>query len=1294
MTTPSFPECHLVEPLTPAEEKVLELLAQGLSDKEIGIKLSIAPITVRGDHKQNLYDKLGLPPGFRNRKWAVYCAQQLGLVAGGNKDEDLDPPGDNPYKGLDAFQQEDAEVFFGREAFVERLLTRLDRNGSTPRFLALVGPSGSGKSSVIRAGLIPALKQGHLPGGNTWALTTMSPRTNPFFELEAALRAVAMKHQPDLLELLQRDSNGLARAARLILPEERPLLLMIDQFEENFTLVEDSALARRFMDLIYAAVTDPRSTVRVVITLRADFLDRPLMYPDFSWLVQEHTLMMVPLTPDELERAITLPAQHAHVMMEPGLVARLVTEAHEQPGALPLLQFALTELYDNRVGRTLTMKTYEEIGGLQRALTAQADKVFAGLSDVQQATARQLFLRLITLGEGTEDVRRRVPTQELTSLDVPAETMDYVTHFLAANRLLTLDLDPTTGQPLVEVSHEALIREWVQLRAWLDESRNDVRMERLLALAVHDWEDHGCPNDYLLQGTKLAQFEGWRETTNLSLTTAEHAFLNASVAERDRLAAAERERQMHEQQLERRSRAFLRGLVAVLLLAMLGAFGLSAAAFNQRRIAQEERARAEQQTRIAQARELVGYASDSLDSDAELSALLALQAVNQTYATDGMVLPEAETALHQAVQQLNPPLRLPSAAWEWEIHGNLTISEDGARVAYNIETAYSGRSGETAIADIQTGKVLYTVTGELMGGIDTSDRIVTWDGTPDAPTLFHWDISSAQAPRQLHSFAMPAEFETLDNWIDISLDFRYATLTWQTGISKQFDLTTGEDVTDLVNLPRGMGSTTFSPDGVLMAHITPDRALSIIETATWDEHRHLSVSGTTIDYFKFGPGGTRIITINRNNSVTVWDVTSGAELAAVSPPFTPARVALSRDGSRLAIVSINGQLVIYDTIAQEAVLSFGIGPKVGDIAFDGTATRLVSMHTTGQVQIWNLVAGAEFRAIVNEPILDNGPSGLAYSPDGERLIVASMSATPIVWDVRSGQRILSLVGHASRVLSVAWSPDGTTLATAGEDTNVILWDAVTGARKRTLAGHSDSVYGLAFSPDSSRVASSGFDQTVFIWDATTGDRLLRLEQPASSKGVAWSPDGTRLAAGTDLAGGEGFLRIWDSATGELQLEVSVGESRTGTVTFNPDGTRIAVGLQEANAALVIDAQTGVVLLTLAGHISNVPGVAYSPDGSLIATSGINNDATVRLWNAQTGQEQLVLANVANGIGVARIAFSPDGQYLAAHMNDGTTRIYVLAVPELIALTESRLTRSLTDAECQRYLHVETCPATS
>lgn len=201
--------------------------------------------------------------------------------------------------------------------FVERLLTHLSRNGSTPRFLALVGPSGSGKSSVVRAGLIPALKQGRIPEGSTWTVTTMSPRHNPFLELETALRAVAVKQQPDLLDLLQRDSYGLARVARLILPEKRPLLLMIDQFEENFTLVEDSELARRFMDLIYAAVTDPRSTVWVVITLRADFLDRPLMYPDFSWLVQEHTSMVVPLTPDELERAITLPAQHAPSRLNP-----------------------------------------------------------------------------------------------------------------------------------------------------------------------------------------------------------------------------------------------------------------------------------------------------------------------------------------------------------------------------------------------------------------------------------------------------------------------------------------------------------------------------------------------------------------------------------------------------------------------------------------------------------------------------------------------------------------------------------------------------------------------------------------------------------------------------------------------------------------------------------------------------------------------------------------------------------------------------------------------------------------
>ena len=249
---------------------------------------------------------------------------------------------------------------------------------------------------------------------------------------------------------------------------------------------------------------------------------------------------------------------------------------------------------------------------------------------------------------------------------------------------------------------------------WLDESRADVRMERLLALAVDDWERHGCTRDYLLQGAKLAQFEGWRMTTDLSLTTAEHAFLDASIAERDRQAAAERDRQMREKRLERRSRTFLRGLVAVLLVAMLGAFGLSAVAFNQGRIAQDERERAEQQARIAQARELVGYASDTLESDAELSTLLALQAVSQTYTIDGTVLPEANTVLHQAVQSLNPPLQIPVGAYPEGNTPVLAYSADGTRLIHPLGIPDGTNSGLTGVYDAATGELLYTITGDQL----------------------------------------------------------------------------------------------------------------------------------------------------------------------------------------------------------------------------------------------------------------------------------------------------------------------------------------------------------------------------------------------------------------------------------------------------------------------------------------------------------------------------------------------------------------------------------------------------
>ena len=273
-------ECHLIEVMTTREEEILPLFAEGLSTREIAERVFLGAATVKW-YIRRIFDKLGLERPYRKRRWAVHCARQLGLLAGADG-EVAAAPGDNPYKGLDAFHLEDADSFFGREAFTEALASRLGENGTTPRFLAVVGPSGSGKSSVVRAGLLPALASGAVAGSGEWAVAGMYPRVNPFHELEASLQRIAVKQTPDLLSILRRDAYGLSRTARLILPEDQPLLLVIDQFEELFTLVEDTTTAREFLDLIYASVTDPRSSVRVVITLRADLPGSSVDVPGFQ----------------------------------------------------------------------------------------------------------------------------------------------------------------------------------------------------------------------------------------------------------------------------------------------------------------------------------------------------------------------------------------------------------------------------------------------------------------------------------------------------------------------------------------------------------------------------------------------------------------------------------------------------------------------------------------------------------------------------------------------------------------------------------------------------------------------------------------------------------------------------------------------------------------------------------------------------------------------------------------------------------------------------------------------------
>jgi DNA-binding SARP family transcriptional activator/Tol biopolymer transport system component len=507
----------------------------------------------------------------------------------------------NPYKGLRPFTEADARDFFGREGLIRRLVARLGEAEPGSRFLAVVGASGSGKSSVVRAGLVPAIRDGALGRPEDPFVAEMFPGEHPIDELEAALLRIAVHPVPRLRERLDSGSRGLLEVVDLVAPGEAEVVVVVDQFEEAFTLTTDERERELFLESLRVAAADPESRLRVIVTLRADFYDRPLVYPRFGELLAEGTEAVPPLTPDELERAIRGPAERIGVRPEPGLLADMIADVAHQPGALPLLQYALTELFEHRDEDRLTLAAYRQIGGIAGALSARADRIYESTEPHGRRATKQVFLRLVALGEGRQDTRRRVPRGELDALDVDQEAIERAVNTFAGHRLLTFDREPSTREPTVEIAHEALLSAWERLRTWIDDAREDLRQERGLARAAAEWRGSGGDPSFLLRGARLEQLESWAATTDLAIGRPERAYLKASVDQHDREQEEEEQRREREVRIERRSARRLRGLVAVFAAAALLAGTLTVVATNQR-------SRAEREAGVARARELAAAA--------------------------------------------------------------------------------------------------------------------------------------------------------------------------------------------------------------------------------------------------------------------------------------------------------------------------------------------------------------------------------------------------------------------------------------------------------------------------------------------------------------------------------------------------------------------------------------------------------------------------------------------------------------------------------------------------------------
>lgn len=547
---------------------------------------------------------------------------------------------ENPYKGLRSFGQGDAADFFGRERFIDRLVARLGRAGSTGRFVAVVGPSGSGKSSVVRAGLLPALRRGAAPGSQEWFIVEMVPGLHPFEQLEQALLAVAVKPPASLLEQLTGE-RGIARAAERILPVDQPsLVLVVDQLEELFTQSAPDE-ADHFIDALVDAVRDDHSRVRVVATLRADFYDRPLRHRQLGELLRTGTEVLTPMSPEDLERAVSGPAERVGATCEPALVGELVAAAVDRAAALPLLQYTLTELFERRTGNVLTTAAYRELGGVSGALVDRAEAILGRLDDDERCAAQQIFLRLVTLGEGSGDTRRRVLLSELTAVDGVGPHAGRVTDTFARHRLLAFDRDPVTRGPTVEIAHEALLTTWPTLQRWIEDARSDVRAERRLSDAAQEWEQNDRDPSFVLTGGRLARYEGWSDSPPVGITSGERDFLHASeAAEAQRQVAAVNEHR-REAALRRRSRVLVAMAAVTALVVALAGF----AVVQQRRasdLAAEIR-------RSSDAQNVAAAAQRFTESDPELANMLAIEAARLA-APNGQLPPELVDALHAGVQ--------------------------------------------------------------------------------------------------------------------------------------------------------------------------------------------------------------------------------------------------------------------------------------------------------------------------------------------------------------------------------------------------------------------------------------------------------------------------------------------------------------------------------------------------------------------------------------------------------------------------------------------------------------------
>lgn len=1254
----------------------------------------------------------------------------------------------NPYKGLAAFTEPDAPDFFGRTSEIRRAVTMVTEH----RLSAVVGPSGSGKSSLVLAGVLPALRQARIAGSATCVSVVSVPGGHPFDEMATALAAVATDSLADLAgQLSAPDAMGLLRVAkRLSMELDAELIVVIDQFEELFTLVASPETRERFVAAIANAAADPAGRIRILLTLRADFFHEALSLATLGPIISTAHLALAPLDSDATHAAIIEPAEKAGLELERGLADRIIGDLADQPGSLPLLQFTLDRLAAGTANGRIGHAEYGALGGVRGAVAERADVAYRTLTEAQRDIARHVFTRLLTVTDDADDVRRRARVSEFRSLGLPEADVLAVLDIFGRERLLTFDVDPTTRGATVAVAHEAVLREWPTLLGWVESRRESLVLQRRFQAAHAEWEESKRNPANLLTGGRLSQYEEWAAGEDVRTTTAERAFLGASMARRGAEAAARRERR----------RRVLGGFAAVAALA--GA--LAVVAVIQRNEAEVQRSEAERSASLAQARQLAASAIAVLDEDPRLSKLLALSAAS--IARPPM---ESVTALHQAWAADRVIYR-----YEWPTDrpvDNLFTDID-ITGRYVVASGFYGHSDYLEVTDrttngvlwsfdpgdtsITVGNAFFTLDGErVVGGAyreqqppaETEARepvgVFVWDRRT-GQEIHRWDIGECGAavigvstksalvttssdhscqPRVGEEGVLPQRLELIDldsgnqrplsakgcafDEAALSGDGRWVAFDEDSGegcghtrrmIPVLVDLVTGERTNPPMS---GASVRDINADGSLILYDGLVGTLQVWDRETGTVAAELDMHHTFAVYAEFAPNGRTIYTTSPDATLRAWDIVEDRYREVFSfPGVSSGRPAATDQGLVLAPQFGTLTAVLIDTAPRGELWAIDVREETSTA---GQPCDVVegSLRSTGGYATYyedcDQPSGATTRLIdISAKQLVQSSYGFEpeLSPDGTRYAVQETR-------LEEGQLIV----------------DGITITDAGTQQVLVRLD--------NLCDYSDDE-----------------DDTVFV-DGNENCQVFPTGPFAlSAWQIRWSPDGQLIAA-VNNPFRRGFFAVWNAQNGRVipgSLTATRPDSEPRDVSFTPDGSRIVIaysaGNQNADRLDAVSTTTWQIEATreLGGRDLGIVFVGYSSDGSaLLAVSGIGGlgggalhwfdpdtlinsgparpaihdgtpnavaispesslvataatDGSMRVWDATTGA--LVHEFSFRGQDLSGVAFL-DETHLGA-LIDGDFQVLTVDTEELLAIVRGSLTRGFTQAECDRF-KVSPCPS--